>query len=355
MYSSEESRTKRGAAFQKQLSFLSQTLGIKINHPNQPYRSLNNRDLSHTTVLSIPYCNKTLRWELLYDSSTDFPPDFIFDPGNENFVQLDQVKSIKTWNLEDVKALSEIVKELLLKFKEFNFNLIRRYPSERFQFELSTIQSIPGIEFLLTAGETSSEVQCLIPFSFEEADISEALQKEPVKLSITFYPDINRIPTARLLVGSGSLWEGLQMKIPSWTTDTCTMTYIPDVKALLKPHFDSWFLRKKLVKALVDVFGRPLEFDAYSFQKVAFVFDDQTLPMLLFFSVPSTFPTKQPVVTLQSTLGLSKLDRPLQKVYDAYPYSPRWTMDELSRRIKDWLIDAIPEFKKWVNEEKTGP
>lgn len=67
---------------------------------------------------------KFQKGELLYDDSSPFPPDFIFDPGNEGFVSLDGLSTMNTWTLENPTALLEIINELLLKFRVNFFILL---------------------------------------------------------------------------------------------------------------------------------------------------------------------------------------------------------------------------------------
>ena len=56
------------------------------------------------------------------------------------------------------------------------------------------------------------------------------------------------------------------------------------------------------------------------------------------------FPAKQPGVILQF---INKTTAKLMnsRIYDSYPYSPRWSAEELSNRLKQWLLETVNEFR----------
>lgn len=130
---------------------------------------------------------------------------------------------------------------------------------------------------MVVTSTPTPEVHCLIPFSVDDPELSQVLKQEPLTLHLIFYPLSTQPTCPRLLFPIGSLWEGLQSvrnnekkvkfiliyfcvllskKLPPWTNETCTMTYFPDVKLLLKPYYESWAFRKKLIKSLIENLGK---------------------------------------------------------------------------------------------------
>jgi len=298
-------------------------------------------------LIKIGYCNKTFQWEVIFcGSQPAILPDFIFHEEEEFFTKIDCVSSLKKWNANNPGGLLSIITELIGLYKEYQKKLIKNYPSQRMQFEFGTIAEIEGVEYLIDKEQL--EFHCLVPIPLNFQNV----EKSSLKLFLVFSLTSDKIPDRRLVFESKSIWENLllSVKLPIWTSDMYTVTYLHAVQELVSSYYGDLSQRKKLIEAFQLLFGTPLEYDGYNFQKIAFVFDTANFTFIVHISIPMDFPSKQPSVTLSSTSQI-KNNKPIQLIYNSYPYSPRWNTDELVKRIRDFILEALTEFKKYCNDE----
>jgi BRCA1-A complex subunit BRE len=335
--------------YQEQIQFVA-SFGV----PPFKFDAINNEAEDRST-LKIPYCSRYLQWEVIFNAkNTNVPPDFIFEEGEEFFAAVDKIIAMKKWTANNPRALLTIVLELLELYKDYQKQLIQKLPSERLHFEFSTIGDIEGVEFLLVTKE-QAEVHCLIPITDLKPSSSEtmkkSLQQHKLRLYLTFFPNSDKVPERRLIYPPKSFWDQLlsQVKLPLWSSDMCTVNYLPLIKQLIVSLEEELQLRKKLITALRELFGTYLESDTYNYQKVSFQFEHNQLPFVAIISISSEFPSKQPMVTFVSVLQ-QKSGKPLSNSYNNYPYSPRWPVDELAKRLKAFIIENIAEFKKLCND-----
>lgn len=76
-------------------------------------------------ILKIPFAGKHLEWEVIFDEEDyEFAPDFNFhdngflaDPTVDEII--DNIPSLKTWNLKNSKSLVSVVQEFLTYYKKF--------------------------------------------------------------------------------------------------------------------------------------------------------------------------------------------------------------------------------------------
>lgn len=304
----------------------------------------NAKEQDDRSTLVIPYCARYLHWDVVYNKNhPDIPPDFILEEGQEGAFEIGQVGALLQWTPQRQDALVHILAEMLELFKTYQKQQIREYPSPRLQFEFSTLENIEGIEFWFNKAKW--EVYCLVP-------IPNKLSDDKLSLFLIFDPACDKAPERKLVYESGSSWEALVfgMKLPIWTEDMCTMSYLPSIKDMIQELHSELTARQKLMGALSKIYGSPAEYDGYTYRKIAFTFDFNNLIFVALFSIPSQFPDKRPIVTLSSMIH-HKNGKPVQMIYDDYPYSPRWSVDEYAVRIKAYLVHALPDFKKFCVEE----
>jgi len=225
--------------------------------------------------------------------------------------------------------------------------MLKNYPSKKLQFEFGTLADLEGVEFLLDKEQL--EFQCLVPVPTLEIENSK------LRLLLVFsLTGTDSIPEKRLIFEPRSLWESLLLgtKLPTWTSDMFTVGYLPLLKDMISSNYNELMARKKFIDCLQTFFGTPLEYDAYNFQKGAFLFDQGNFVFIAHISISMDFPAKQPSVTL-SSIGNIKNNKPIIAVYNNFPYSPRWSADELARRVKDFIAGVLPDFKKCCSEDDT--
>jgi len=133
----------------------------------------------------------------------------------------------------------------------------------------------------------------------------------------------------------------------------CCLDYIPLLKAGIDEYIKNFQSRRILFEELAKVFGTPLEYDVVEFKKISFAVDINLLVVLLtcmlclaalpssshqtcIVTLPPTFPLDSPQVNLSTLSVTSRTSIPKQiaRSITKYPYSPRWTMDEMAKRLK---------------------
>jgi len=295
-------------------------------------------------------------------------PDFIFDESQDySWVSLDKVQAIKRWNPHNQNALLEIVLELLTMYKNYQNSLVGNLPFNRLQFEYNTIvaQGFEDVQFLFR--KDLGEVRCFIPLFFKVPLPENA--SESMKKSILYPPGLflrwstnsmatnpsskdSVIPSIMIWAPVNSYWENIManLKLPTWDSDMCTVTYIPTIRDILEKLICEFTTRKRLIDALIKGYGHPLEYDSYNHQKVSFFFDYNSHGFVTLFSIPIDFPAKPPTITISSILH-TKVGKLLSKSFNDYPYSPRWPPEEYVERMRAFLISVQQHFKKWCNDE----
>jgi len=327
---------------QSLLAYPSIKFKIVYNDSNEPY--------SDRFTLKIPYCGKFLQWEVIFDGKQpNVPPDFVLEEGQEHFVNMANINSIPKWNPTNKHALLDIVLDIIELYKQYQLKLAQNCPAERLSFELSTLLHLPEIEFLF---EQQDELRCIIPLPLDFLPHDSQLLETKPKLFITFYPLSNNTPEFKFANVPGSFWEIVlsHVKLPSWDKDALVVTYLVEVDKIVKRHYDELLYRKKLVNSLLETFGGVLEYDGYLYQKVSFLFDQNNFSFLAHISIPVDFPSKQPIISLQAVKEM-KNNKPVVTTTDSWPYSPRWTQEEMAKRIRAWLVDSFPAFQKNCTED----
>jgi len=74
------------------------------------------------------------------------------------------------------------------------------------------------------------------------------------------------------------------------------------------------------------------------------LFEWKNFYYILNVEIPKTFPTGQPKLTFQSIYHLHN-EKPFTTMKDTYPYSPRWSVEELIERTRTFIISYLPTFQ----------
>jgi hypothetical protein len=140
-------------------------------------------------------------------------------------------------------------------------------------------------------------------------------------------------------------------KPPAWSSDSCLIDYIPLAKDFVEESMKSLTVKRSVVREFIKQTGSVIEYDSVDFRKVAFLGEYDSTPIVVTVSLPATFPSDPPLVTLQSMahFGTRPLFRNLAKV----PWSPRWTAEEIVRRTRGAIAEALSVFRKWCEDESS--
>eukprot|EP00026_Physarum_polycephalum_P010806 Phypoly_transcript_10986.p1 GENE.Phypoly_transcript_10986~~Phypoly_transcript_10986.p1 ORF type:complete len:351 (+),score=42.65 Phypoly_transcript_10986:176-1228(+) len=305
---------------------------------------------------SFRYCGKQMTWNILYDlANLSFAPDFsILSEPETLFVPLAQFKSLQHYDARDPKALLHIIYELLQFFKDYQKTLVKDYANERVQFQYSVIESNQDTLFLFDRGE--SEVRFMIPLGIDlQAELGEEGADNKTALVpyvlLNFKDSVNDPKqNTEVRLFTPPLVDKLlsKMALPTWTESTVTMDYLEQTKNSVSAYLNSMKARKRFIQACIVAFGSPLEYDSIYFSRVSFFF--QEIEAVAYFSLPDAFPEKQPSIMLLSVMCLKGNPlKPIQAVFETYPYSPRWGPNELTQRIRTFLL--AQKFKDYCADE----
>eukprot|EP00058_Branchiostoma_floridae_P027834 XP_002613325.1 hypothetical protein BRAFLDRAFT_118725 [Branchiostoma floridae] len=238
----------------------------------------------------IPFAGDSLKWEVIFDScQPSNPPDFIFLGENGNFDP----------DIEKLETLDSPV------------NFLIRLPIDLSPIPQYLVKDDPGEDLaVLLAKFHNSEGSRVTPQLFLSPKVEHALG------------------------------DNTALRIPRFPTGGCLMDYVPQVQDFLQKQIDhiveGYQRRREYVAAFISRFGGSvLEYDAESFTKLSLVLEWNEFFFVLHIELPSRFPQDMPVFTFQSCYHLSKTNgEPYISVQKSYPYSPRWTGEEMAHRAK---------------------
>ena len=103
---------------------------------------------------------------------------------------------------------------------------------------------------------------------------------------------------------------------------------------------------------MTSTFGSPLERSSDD-SRIAFYFIHANLVVVVHFIMPPAYPEKMPDIKVQ-TLISTRNGKAFSTVYNAYPYSPRWTPPELAERNRIFLLETLPSFKALLQQQAWG-
>ncbi|XP_052272392.1 BRISC and BRCA1-A complex member 2-like isoform X2 [Dreissena polymorpha] len=311
----------------------------------------------------IPYAGQTLTWEVIFDANCPKePPDFIFDA--DGFLpDMQYLPSLNQWDYMDPGSLSRVLVELLAQYKTYQEQLI--FASERLSFEYKALikdTEITSHDVEIYSTRTENRVgpiNFLIKLPVDFSRIPAYILKvdpgeDAALLLVTFNnPEGTRI-TPQLYLSprvENGLGGSSQLRIPGFPDRSCLTEYVQEVNSLLTNKVEQivqcYEKRRDYMSALLAHFGRSvLEYDAEGFYKVSFLFEWNDFFFMIYIELLPVFPKEQPVVTFQSIYHELK-GRPYSESHQTdYPFSPRWTGQEMADRARQFILENIGAFQK---------
>lgn len=312
----------------------------------------------------IPYAGRNLKWEVIFDQAQpDFPPDFIFGPQDVEFIpNIGEIKSLENWNANDPLSLLKLIKELVTHYKEYQRKQVEDMP--RIHFEYTTLaedSKYPDFEVHVIKGQQTSEtvVNFMIKLPVDLSDVPPYIVKDcpgedMACLLVSYASQNGDNVTPKLLLsprverafgGSGNL------RIPHWGgVYGCLLEYLPLIQELFEAKVyqvcEAYQKRREYVAAFLSAFGSSiLEYDAEAFLKLSLLFQVQGFFCIVHIELNKNFPQEAPALFLQSIYH-EKNNQPYEQLETGYPYSPRWSGDEMAERARSFLTEAIPAFKE---------
>jgi len=292
-----------------------------------------------------------------FGNSTHFPPDFLFNDRTFS-PDLESIEALNNWKNDDPKSLLRIVQELMQMYRKHEVTQI----DEMLQFEYnSLIQDTDitesDVEVQVQRRNRNETVNFLIKLPIDFSKIPHALcienpSADSAVLLITFQspegkvaPQLFLSPGVEEALGGSSL-----LRIPSFPNGCGLIDYVPNVYQLLKNKVEQivngFDKRKEYFAAFLSHYGRSvLEYDTVGLTKMSFLMEWKDFYFLLNIEMPRYFPQECPVFVFQSIYHATR-GRPYLATRRDYPYSPRWSGDEMAQRARLFILEFIPSFQK---------
>ncbi|KAL5008989.1 hypothetical protein ScPMuIL_014570 [Solemya velum] len=337
---------------------------IKVSDITSSCPSLKKQQKSDRFKIIIPYAGQSLMWEVLFDCNhPEDPPDFIFGADDNEFSpSLEDLKCLSEWDANDPRALLLAVEQLVSQYGHYQQQLVEN--NDRLRFEYSSLidqtELTPeDIEVLIHRSETKlGPVHFLIKLNVDFSGIPTYLTndnpgKDLALLLITSpSPDSNRVAPQLFLSPrvEQAFGGSANLRIPSYPNGSYLIDYVPSVLQLLKNKVEQVVQghekREEYIAAFLSHFGKSvLEYDAESFSKISFLFEWNDFFFIVHIDLPLYFPKESPVISLQSVYHESQ-GKPYMEIIKEYPYSPRWTGNEMADRTRGFILSIISTFQK---------
>ncbi|XP_064621350.1 BRISC and BRCA1-A complex member 2-like [Lineus longissimus] len=317
--------------------------------------------------MRIPYAGVSIEWEVLFDLHQPHQaPDFIFSQEDKDFqVDLDMVPSLVHWNPKKPDSLLRVTEEVLHQYKEYHRSLVNHHV--RLQFEYSSFieqEQFREDDIEIHVGRKSEKkigpVNFLIKLPINFARIPAILTKDnpgedaavllisfhsPDSMNSKITPQLYLSPRVEHCIGGCS-----SLRVPPWPTGGCLMDYVPVVSRLLEKKVEKVIAgfekRKDYIAAFLSHFGRSvIEYDMEGFSKISLMLEWNDFFFIFHVEVPTQFPEDPPTFTFQSIYHENS-GKPYMKSSKDYPYSPRWSGNEMVERAWSYILDNIGGFQK---------
>lgn len=348
---------------------------IKITLMNKPAtaRLENDRNYAERFTLDIPYAGINLQWEVSFcPQNLYFAPDFEFH--NDNFLinpEIDvisnHIPSLANWDLENSQSLLSALKELLVLYRLYQMNKLineRKFANYYKEYKLlveKTRFDESDVEVYIDRNEV---VHLLIVIRIDGKKLPTFMQplmytseedhylnpgEDAALLKVTFVP--NRV-MANLTLSprlEQHLGTSQSLHIPTFSKESGLVDYVLNIEALLQDRINEiekyYKLRNEFMSSLLTAQGPSIvEYDNVQFSFAALVLEVEEFYCVVHIALGKKFPLENPKVTLKSiyhdTNGKLK-----KHEIENYPYSPRWSGNEMVSRILKNLLEEIPKFK----------
>lgn len=313
----------------------------------------------------LPYAGQTLTWEVIFDKHCpEESPDFIFGSEDTDFSpEITDVKTLVDWDYRNPYALLAVVEELLKLYKTHQEHVIEGH--SRLKFEYSSLLdhsdiTSDDIETHTLRCETKvGPISFLIRLPVDFSRVPPFLTKDnpgedSAILLISFLSPLSSKVTPQLYLSpklEHALGGSSNLRIPAFPSDGCLLDYVPSVSQLLSNKVDqvvaNFEKRKEYIAAFLSHFGRSLlEYDADAFTKISFLFEWNDFFFIFLIELPQFFPQEQPEFRFQSIYHHESNGKPFTESYNDYPYSPRWSGNEMAQRAKSFILNNISNFQK---------
>jgi hypothetical protein len=120
-------------------------------------------------------------------------------------------------------------------------------------------------------------------------------------------------------------------------------------------------LRHALLRQLILALGPPLEYDAATCTRIAFLFTDFKCPVVVHVILSaSSFPDDLPLLWVCSAAAnhsctIGGVPHYREARLTSYPWSPRWAPDRMATAIRGHLADQVQALKRLWEQQVPQP
>nr|XP_024373968.1 BRISC and BRCA1-A complex member 2-like isoform X2 [Physcomitrium patens] len=310
--------------------------------------------------------------DVVYNGNdTRVAPDIIFGADDETFQplmddsELSPCYYLRDWTVADPTRLLKLILLIRGLYLQYQRKKVEEVSDERVRFEMSTMAAIQGLEMCVTTiSEGMEEVNFAFPLVLEMENPHSATNSQSssitcsdislqVKFPVRGGQSGGGAPQLKLVAPEGmrDVFDVDDVKLPVWPEHMCLVEYKPTLELTLQQQVRearaSVRLRRNFVEALFPFFGHPLEVDTLYYRKASILTSFGVFTFLVHFVLPIQFPKIQPSFTFQSSQHFDARGKPLvSRLYQDYPWSPRWEASEMAQRIFDFVAEECLAFKR---------
>ncbi|KAK0052201.1 BRCA1-A complex subunit BRE [Biomphalaria pfeifferi] len=339
------------------LSFMNDPL--KIVDACSGSQSLNMTENADRLKLRIPYAQQVLIWEVIFDvNNWKEPPDFIFDDADDFYPPLDKINSFILWDWKNQESLAAVVAELLELYKEHHLERAGTNINLQRHFRSLLAESPRDLQVIVNKNEKGlSTVNVLVKLEVTFESLPPYLQQgKPGPHSAVLHaylsnPDASYIKTQLFLSPAveNAFGGPTSLHIPAFQQGVLLGEYLVLIKQLLVNQIllvtKYYEKRKDFILAFVNHFGKSvLEYDVEAFNKIVLLFEWNDFFFTFTVELPFHFPDDRPTFFFKSIYH-NQNKKPYTEKHTHFPYSPRWSGNEMAKRTSDFILSHIKAFQ----------
>jgi len=165
-------------------------------------------------------------------------------------------------------------------------------------------------------------------------------------LFVKFYPETSKTTeTSWTLPPNWARIIDLKLELPKWTREMCLLEYLLSIKEMIKKLVANFQVKRQVVEELIKAVGSPMEVDTKTYSSLAFLCDVSQCSVIVTVGIRNKFPQEPPQIIFQSFTQFVR-NRPYSKEWPECPWSPRWSPQEMAKRLRAFIMEGLPIFKK---------
>lgn len=343
---------------------------LKLSCTASKNDELNDIKYANRITLNIPYAGHFLKWEVIFrNDNLSFAPDL--DLFNDDFLNEYDANELSRslpswakWDAKNPKALNDLIDDLIKLYKTYQISLLNNEKYSRLLFEYTSLLEEIGVDqdnveiivhehsksvvFLMSLDVDTSALPPQLQLPHSSINNSNGKQQAAALLMVTFQQRIDGSQTQHPQLFLASYLEyalgGTANKhIPPFPAQGCLLDYVPAVRKLLEDKIqfvcDNFHLKRKYIAHLLAVhLGAVLEYDSVLYTKATLLLHHDNFYYLLFITISGQFPREKPKYMLRSIYHMSH-GKLINEALNDYPYSPRWTPQEMIQRVFKYIVD----------------